>query len=161
MTIAIGDYWFYSALRDGGRGDVERRELLPAATADPHDPGRWMHATAARDGQHRLAAGIEYLFGRRPALRRMRFPKDAAIIVDGTLVNRDHTIAEQAKIYGYSTSHQIVIAADTHFVVGIGGPQPGNRNDCNIADGRYSANVGDSARWALRIAPFCLGGDVA
>jgi hypothetical protein len=64
VTIAIGEYGCYSAIRDWDRGDVERRELLPAPTEELRDPGRWMHATAVRDGQKRLAAGIRYLFGR-------------------------------------------------------------------------------------------------
>lgn len=53
------------------------------------------------------------------------------LIVDGTLVpTRDHTIAEQSKNYRYSTNHQVVIEADTRFVVTVGRPLPGNRNDC-------------------------------
>ncbi len=62
---------------------------------------------------------------------RMRFAKDAVLIVDGTLVpTRDHTIAEQSKNYRYSTNHQVVIDADTRLVVVVGQPLPGNRNDC-------------------------------
>lgn len=64
VTIAIGDYGFYSAIRDWDRGDVERRELLPAQVEELPDPGRWMHATAVRDRQQRIAEGIRYLFGR-------------------------------------------------------------------------------------------------
>jgi hypothetical protein len=66
------------------------------------------------------------------ALRpRLRFRKDAVLIVDGTLVpTRDHTIAEQSKNYRYSTNHQVVIDADTRLVVAVGQPVPGNRNDC-------------------------------
>ena len=53
------------------------------------------------------------------------------LIVDGTLVpTRDHTVAEQSKIYRYSTNHQVVIDADTRLVVAVGRPVPGNRNDC-------------------------------
>ncbi|MFI0930039.1 transposase [Streptomyces sp. NPDC021012] len=62
---------------------------------------------------------------------RKRFPKDAVLIVDGTLVpTRDHVIAERSKNYRYSTNHQVVIDADTRFVVALGRPLPGNRNDC-------------------------------
>ncbi|GFE19890.1 hypothetical protein Sliba_03430 [Streptomyces nigrescens] len=43
---------------------------------------------------------------------------------------RDHTVAEQSKNYRYSTNHQVVIDADTRFVVAVGRPVPGNRNDC-------------------------------
>ncbi|MCX4515787.1 transposase [Streptomyces sp. NBC_01619] len=69
-----------------------------------------------------------------PALalqQRKRFRKDTVLIVDGTLVlTRDHSIAEQSKNYRYSTSHQVVIDADTRLVVAVGRPLPGNRNDC-------------------------------
>ncbi|MFC8808755.1 hypothetical protein ACFT9J_35700 [Streptomyces anthocyanicus] len=58
VTIAIGDYGFYSAIRDWDRGDVERRELLPTQVEELPDPGRWMHATAVRDRQQRIAEGI-------------------------------------------------------------------------------------------------------
>ncbi|MBB4981104.1 transposase [Streptomyces nymphaeiformis] len=66
------------------------------------------------------------------ALRpRKRFAKDAVLIVDGTLVpTRDHVVAERSKNYRYSTNHQVVIDADTRFVVAVGRPLPGNRNDC-------------------------------
>ncbi|MBZ4324588.1 transposase, partial [Streptomyces huiliensis] len=62
---------------------------------------------------------------------RKRFRKDTVLIVDGTLVpTRDHSIAAPSKNYRYSTSHQVVIDADTRLVVVIGRPLPGNRNDC-------------------------------
>ncbi|WP_086766617.1 hypothetical protein [Streptomyces bobili] len=63
VTIAVGDYGCYSAMRDWDRGDVERRTLRPAPAEELRDPGRWMHATAGRDGQHRLAEGIRHVFG--------------------------------------------------------------------------------------------------
>ncbi|MEW2412962.1 transposase [Streptomyces sp. NPDC046866] len=70
----------------------------------------------------------------RPSLalqQRKRFRKGTVLIVDGTLVpTRDHTIAEQSKNYRYSTNHQVVIDADTQFIVAVGRPLPGNRNDC-------------------------------
>ncbi|MGW1494357.1 transposase [Streptomyces sp. NPDC002402] len=71
-------------------------------------------------------------FGPRLALHpRQRFAKDAVLIVDGTLVpTRDHKVAEQSKNYRYSTNHQVVIDAHTRLVVVVGGPLPGNRNDC-------------------------------
>ncbi|QCX82359.1 Transposase DDE domain protein (plasmid) [Streptomyces sp. YIM 121038] len=69
-----------------------------------------------------------------PALalqQRKRFRKGTVLIVAGTLVpTRDHTVAEQSKNYRYSTSHQVVIDADTRLVVAVGRPLPGNRNDC-------------------------------
>ncbi|WP_329212559.1 transposase [Streptomyces sp. NBC_01708] len=62
---------------------------------------------------------------------RQRFRKGTVLIVDGTLVpTRDHTVAERSKNYRYSTNHQVVIDADTRFVVVVGRPLPGNRNDC-------------------------------
>ncbi|MFF4922470.1 hypothetical protein ACFY4B_17985 [Kitasatospora sp. NPDC001261] len=64
VTIAIGDYGRYSAIRDWTLGDVERRDLRPAAGEELSGTGRWMHDTAVRDGQEALAAGIRYLFGR-------------------------------------------------------------------------------------------------
>ncbi|MFF0435570.1 hypothetical protein ACFYU9_25545 [Streptomyces sp. NPDC004327] len=64
VTIAIGDYGRYSAIRDWHLGDVDRRDLGPASPEDLNDIGRWMHATAVRDGQAFLAVGIVHLFGR-------------------------------------------------------------------------------------------------
>ncbi|MEV5596488.1 hypothetical protein [Streptomyces sp. NPDC052496] len=64
MTIAVGDHGRYSAVRDWERGDIERRELRPVPAGELRDPGRWMHATAVRDGQRRLAEGIRHVFGR-------------------------------------------------------------------------------------------------
>ncbi|SLG33716.1 Transposase DDE domain [Nocardia farcinica] len=66
--------------------------------------------------------------GLRP---RVRFPRGAVLIVDGTLVpTRDHDVAAPSKNYRYSTNHQVVIDADTELVVALGRPLPGNRNDC-------------------------------
>ncbi|MEU3558583.1 hypothetical protein [Kitasatospora sp. NPDC006786] len=62
--VNIGDYGRYSAIRDWNLGDVERRDLRPAAGEELSGTGRWMHDTAVRDGQEALAAGIRYLFGR-------------------------------------------------------------------------------------------------
>ncbi len=64
VTIAIGDCGCYAATREWDQGDVERRSLRPALAEELRDPGRWMHATAGRDGQQRLAEGIRYVFGR-------------------------------------------------------------------------------------------------
>ena len=62
---------------------------------------------------------------------RKRFSKDAALIVDGTLVpTRDHTVAEQSKNHRYSTNHQVVIDAHTRLIVSVGKRVPGNRNGC-------------------------------
>ncbi|KUN78351.1 IS5/IS1182 family transposase [Streptomyces griseoruber] len=62
--------------------------------------------------------------------QRQRFRAGTVLIVDGTLVpTRDHSVAEQSKNYRYSTSHQVVIDADTRMVVVVGRPVPGNRND--------------------------------
>lgn len=60
-----------------------------------------------------------------------RFHEDAVLIVDGTLVPmRDRTVAEQPKNYRYSTNHQVIIDADPRFVVAVGWPVTGSRNDC-------------------------------
>ncbi|MFE9627998.1 hypothetical protein, partial [Streptomyces sp. NPDC006527] len=64
VTIAVGDYGCYSAIRDWDRGDVKRRTLRPAPAEELRDPGRWMHAIAVRDGQQQLAKGIRHVFGR-------------------------------------------------------------------------------------------------
>ncbi|WP_158771522.1 hypothetical protein [Streptomyces sp. NRRL S-340] len=53
-----------SAIRAWDRGDIGRRPLRPAPAEELRDPGRWMQATAGRDGQQRLAEGIRHLFGR-------------------------------------------------------------------------------------------------
>ncbi|MFB7837024.1 transposase [Streptomyces sp. NPDC056056] len=74
---------------------------------------------------------IDHLGPRLALQQRKRFRKDTVLIVDGTLVpTRGHTIAEQSKNYRYSTNHQVVIDAGTRFVVAVGRPLPGNRNDC-------------------------------
>ncbi|WP_097223226.1 MULTISPECIES: transposase [unclassified Streptomyces] len=63
--------------------------------------------------------------------QRRRFREGTVLIVDGTLVpTRDHAVAEQSKNYRYSTNHQLVIDADTRFVVAVGRPVASNRNDC-------------------------------
>ncbi|MFD0403724.1 hypothetical protein [Kitasatospora sp. NPDC127116] len=64
VTIAIGDYERYSAIRDWNLGDVERRDLRPASPGKLSRTGRRMHDTAVRDGQQVLAAGIRCLLGR-------------------------------------------------------------------------------------------------
>ncbi|WP_432188095.1 hypothetical protein [Streptomyces sp. Tue6028] len=63
ITIAIGDYGRYSAIRDWDLGDVERRDLRPVTAESLTGTGRWMHETAVRDGQEVLARGIAHLFG--------------------------------------------------------------------------------------------------
>ncbi|MEU1868207.1 hypothetical protein [Streptomyces gardneri] len=64
VTIAIGDYGRYSAIRDWNQGDVDRRDLRPAPRDKLSGIGRWMHETASRDGQVVLAEGISHLFGK-------------------------------------------------------------------------------------------------
>ncbi|GHF98672.1 hypothetical protein [Streptomyces hydrogenans] len=63
ITIAIGDYGRYSAIRDWDLGDVRRRGLRPAVAERLTGTGKWMHETAVRDGQVALADGISHLFG--------------------------------------------------------------------------------------------------
>jgi hypothetical protein len=74
------------------------------------------------------------------------------LIVDGTLVpTRDHSVAAKSKNYRYSTNHQVVIHADTRFVVAVGTPLPGNHND-SVA---FTASGVDHAT----ISPRCVRGD--
>ncbi|MFD9687747.1 hypothetical protein ACFWXO_18535 [Kitasatospora sp. NPDC059088] len=63
VTIAIGDYGRYSAIRDWNLGDIDRRDLRPAAPERLSGIGRWMYETATRDGQEALADGITHLLG--------------------------------------------------------------------------------------------------
>ncbi|MFD6425792.1 hypothetical protein [Streptomyces sp. NPDC060198] len=63
-TIAIGGYGRCSAVRDWDLGDVDRRELRPASPEELTGTGRWMYATASRDGEQVLAEGVAHLFGR-------------------------------------------------------------------------------------------------
>ncbi|MFJ7780607.1 hypothetical protein [Streptomyces yangpuensis] len=64
VTIAIGAYGRYAAIRDWHLGDVDRRALRPASSGELRGTGRWMHGTAVRDGQEALADGIAHLFGK-------------------------------------------------------------------------------------------------
>ncbi|MEU6198313.1 hypothetical protein [Streptomyces sp. NPDC047061] len=64
VTIAIGDHGRHSAIRDWNLGDVDRRGLRPASSAELSGSGRWMHETALRDGHEALAHGIVHLFGK-------------------------------------------------------------------------------------------------
>ncbi|MGW0773599.1 hypothetical protein ACWD01_08050 [Streptomyces sp. NPDC002835] len=64
VTIAIGAYGRYSAIRDWHRGDVDRCNLRPASPDGLSGVGRWMHETAVRDGEAVLAHGVAHLFGR-------------------------------------------------------------------------------------------------
>ncbi|MFD5494365.1 hypothetical protein ACFYY3_16530 [Streptomyces sp. NPDC001812] len=64
VTIAIGGYGRYSAIRDWNLGDVDRRDLKPALSEMISGTGRRMHEIAVRDGQSRLADGIAHLYGR-------------------------------------------------------------------------------------------------
>ncbi|MFD9519735.1 hypothetical protein [Streptomyces sp. NPDC059979] len=64
MTVAIGDYGRYSAIRDWNLGDVDRRDLQPRPGEELTDVGRWMYEIAVRDGEVALAEGIAHLFGK-------------------------------------------------------------------------------------------------
>lgn len=56
---------------------------------------------------------------------------DAVLIVDGTLVpTHDRSMSASSKNYRYSVNMQVVIDANTRLTVAVGGPTPGNRNDC-------------------------------
>ncbi|MGE7391818.1 hypothetical protein ACQKM2_40765 [Streptomyces sp. NPDC004126] len=63
VTIAIGDYGRYSAIRKWDEGDVDRRDLRPAAAEGLTGTGKWMYEMAVRDGEEVLADGISHLFG--------------------------------------------------------------------------------------------------
>ncbi|MEV7405860.1 hypothetical protein AB0N93_36535 [Streptomyces sp. NPDC091267] len=63
MTIAIGGYGRYSAIRDWNLGDMDRRDLRPVSPEGLSGIGRWMHETAVRDAEAVLADGITHLFG--------------------------------------------------------------------------------------------------
>lgn len=57
--------------------------------------------------------------------------RGTVVIVDGTLMpTRDRTLAASSKNYRYSTNHQVVIDANSRFVVAVGLPLPGDRDDC-------------------------------
>ncbi|MFF2732215.1 hypothetical protein ACFVS9_30435 [Streptomyces sp. NPDC058008] len=64
VTIAIGGYGRYSAIRDWNLGDMDRRDLRPASPEELSGVGRWMHETVVRDREMVLADGIAHLFGR-------------------------------------------------------------------------------------------------
>ncbi|OPC76416.1 hypothetical protein B4N89_47285 [Embleya scabrispora] len=63
VTIAVGDYGDYSAIRDWHRGDIDRRPLRPTVPGEMAPPGARLHAIAVRDGQASLARGLPYVFG--------------------------------------------------------------------------------------------------
>lgn len=64
VTVAIGNYGRYSAIRDWQAGDRERRDLKPTSPGALVGTGRWMYDTAVRDGHDWLANGLTYLSGR-------------------------------------------------------------------------------------------------
>ncbi|MEU8758838.1 hypothetical protein [Streptomyces sp. NPDC048659] len=64
VTVAIGGYGRYAAVRDWDLGDCDRRDLRPASPETLSGTGRWMYETAVRDGRETLADGIRHLFGR-------------------------------------------------------------------------------------------------
>ncbi|WP_328793102.1 MULTISPECIES: hypothetical protein [unclassified Streptomyces] len=72
VTVAVGEYGRYSAVRDWDLGDVDRRPLRPALATDLSDTGRWIYEKAIRDGQDDLADGITYLFGQAECPRCTR-----------------------------------------------------------------------------------------
>ncbi|MFF4168068.1 hypothetical protein [Streptomyces sp. NPDC001741] len=64
MTIAIGEYGRYTAIRDWDMGDMDRRDLWPSPAEELSGVGRWMYEIAVRDGEGLLAEGISHLFGK-------------------------------------------------------------------------------------------------
>ncbi|MFE3287830.1 hypothetical protein ACFXJJ_32645, partial [Streptomyces sp. NPDC059233] len=68
VTIAIGGYGRYAAIRDWDLGDTDRRELRPSPAEELSGVGRWMYEIAVRDGEDLLADGIS-IFSARPSVR--------------------------------------------------------------------------------------------
>ncbi|MCB5170127.1 hypothetical protein LG634_35670 [Streptomyces bambusae] len=64
VTIAIGGFGRYAAIRDWDLGDIDRRDLRPSSAGELSGVGRWMHEIAVRDGEDVLAEGIRHLFGK-------------------------------------------------------------------------------------------------
>ncbi|MFD8292418.1 hypothetical protein ACFV2B_29920 [Streptomyces lavendulae] len=64
VTIAIGSYGRYAAIRDWDLGDTDRRDLQPSPAEALSGVGRWMYELAVRDGEDVLAEGIRHLFGK-------------------------------------------------------------------------------------------------
>ncbi|MFF4845556.1 transposase [Streptomyces collinus] len=90
----------------------------------------------------RIVDHLEPMLALQP---RKRFAQDTVLIVDATLVpTRDHSMAEQSK-----TAHQVVIDADTHLVVVVGQPLPGNRHDSRgWEESGATAAVGNTTTFA-------------
>ncbi|MFI1385943.1 hypothetical protein [Embleya sp. NPDC020886] len=63
VTIAIGEYGYYSACRDWDLGDEDRRPLRPTRPQDLEGLGKRLYDVAARDEQEALALGITHIFG--------------------------------------------------------------------------------------------------
>jgi hypothetical protein len=82
--------------------------------------------------------------------RTKRGGEQEVFIVDGTLVpTRDRAVGASSKNYRNSVNLQVLINANTHLVVAVGRPLPGNRNDCNA----YSdSGVDDAAGQAVVLA---------
>jgi hypothetical protein len=64
LTVVIGDYGHYSAIRDYDDGDTHHVPLYPAPARELAGIRRWMHDTAIAGGDATLADGLTYLFGR-------------------------------------------------------------------------------------------------
>ncbi|MFD9240798.1 hypothetical protein ACFV0D_02440 [Streptomyces sp. NPDC059556] len=64
VTIAIGSYGRYAAIRDWDLGDTDRRDLRPSPAEQLSGVGLWMYDIAVRDEQEALAEGICHLFGK-------------------------------------------------------------------------------------------------
>ena len=63
VTVVIGEYGRYSAIRGWLAGDTDRRDLMPAQADSLVGVARQMYDLANRDEQQRLAEGLTYLFG--------------------------------------------------------------------------------------------------
>ncbi|MYV97569.1 hypothetical protein [Streptomyces sp. SID3343] len=63
VTIAVGDYGHYSAIRDWERGDIDRRPLRPTRPEEMSPLGARLLGIAIRDQWNSLARGLPYVFG--------------------------------------------------------------------------------------------------
>ncbi|MYV98535.1 transposase [Streptomyces sp. SID3343] len=76
---------------------------------------------------------------------RAKLRAGEVVISDGTLVlTRDREVAA-SKNYRFSTNLQVMVHADTHLVLAVGRPSPGNRNDCRaFAESGVDTACGDA-----------------
>ncbi|MFC8588441.1 hypothetical protein ACFUGD_28375 [Streptomyces sp. NPDC057217] len=69
VTVAIGGYGRYSAIRDWNLGDVDRRDLLPRPGEELTGVGRWMHATLQSETGRVHSLKESHVSSARPSAR--------------------------------------------------------------------------------------------